>query len=566
MSRAKLESSTFDAIVVGSGITGGWAAKELSERGLNTLVIERGRNVVHAQDYTTEHLPVYNFKFRLMGDKRRYAHDHAVQGTSSFFTEATEHFFVNDRLNPYTTDPDKPYHWLRGHQLGGRSLMWGRQSYRMAPRHFEENARDGHGTDWPIRYEDLAPWYSHVEKFIGVSGEAIHHPMSPDGEFQPPFPMNSVELAFKERAAKAFKDRPVTMARTANLTQFLGNRAPCHYCQYCERGCSPGAYFSSLSSTLPAALATGRLKITTDSIVHSVIYDAKTNRAAGVRVIDAKTHKTREYRAKIVVLCASTFESIRILLNSATARYSSGLANSSGTLGKYILDHFPSDIALAEMDGPALPNFTGGRPVPLHIPRFRNLSEERSDYVRGYQLNGGAWPSGWERGLRMAGFGADFKKELSTTGRWNMVWIAQCESLPRADNTVTLDPKVKDAWGVPAVRINYTYGDNDAAMRKEATTSVVEMFEATGTRDVHVIPIKPVPGESIHEMGGARMGRDPKTSVVNAYNQTHDIPNLLVTDGAAMASASSANPSLTYMALTARACAHAVDEMKRRNL
>ena len=333
----------------------------------------------------------------------------------------------------------------------------------------------------------------------------------------------------------------------------------------CTRGCSWGGYFSSLSSTLPAARATGKLTIRTDSIVHSVIYDPKTSRAVGVRVIDAHTHRTQEYYAGLVFLCASAFESVRILLNSTSTRFPDGLANSSGVLGRGIMDHFPSDIGIAEVDGPELPNFAGGRPGPLLIPRFRNLDIAQKDYVRGYQMHAGAGPQSWSRALHSEGVGVKLKESLRKPGPWTMLLIAQCEALPRQDNRLTLDAQLKDAWGIPALRIAMTYGDNDRAMRAEASATVQEMLTATGYK-FRMIPLTPVPGESIHEMGGAPMGRDPRTSVLNAYNQTHDVPNLFVTDGAAMASCSSANPSLTYMALTARACAHAVDELKRRNL
>lgn len=549
----KSAAITYDAIVIGSGITGGWAAKELTERGLKTLVLERGRHVEHGKDYVTEHLPPYDFKYRLMGDRKLYERDYAVQSQSMFFGEGTQHFFVNDRLNPYSHDTDKPFTWIRGHQLGGRSLLWGRQSYRMSPRNFEENALDGHGVDWPIRYSDLAPWYSHVEKFIGVSGESIGHPMAPDGEFQKPYGMNCIESQFKARMAKSFPDRPVTMARMANLTEALGSRSPCHYCGICERGCSPGSYFSTLSSTLPAALATGRLTVKTDSIVQSLVYDARRNRIAGVRVLDSRSKALHEYRARIVFLCASTFESVRLLLNSANPHFAHGLANSSGTLGKYVMDHFPSEIAVGEIDGPAVPHFTGARPGPLFIPRFRNVAEQRKDYVRGYQMNAGAWPMDWRRGTVAKGVGADFKHSLRKTGQWQMILIAQGECLPRADNSVRLDPTLKDAWGIPSVRIDVTYGANEAAMRKDASAECLSMLQAAGLQNARLIPIPAIPGGAIHEMGGARMGRDRETSVLNGFNQSHDIPNLFVTDGAAMTSSSSANPSLTYMALTARA-------------
>jgi choline dehydrogenase-like flavoprotein len=561
-----MSTSNFDAIVVGSGITGGWAAKELTERGLSTLMLERGRPVVHGQDYHSENKPVYSFPFRLLGDKRRYSAEFPQQTKSGWLTEATEQFFIDDRLNPYTHAPDRPFMWIRGHQLGGRSLTWGRQSYRLGAVNFEENGRDGFGCDWPLRYEDLAPWYSTVEKFIGVNGEALGNPQSPDGVFQAPMAMNLPERNFTTRLKSAYPDRHLSVARLANLTASLGDRGPCQLRDNCARGCSWGGYFSTLSSTLPAARATGRLTVGTESIVHSVIYDPKTRRAAGVRVIDAKTHATREYRARLVVLCASAFESVRILLNSTSAEFPTGMANSSGTLGKYIMDHHPSNVALADVDGPTMKNYRGGRPGPLYMPRFVNLNGQQRDFVRGYQTNAFAYPQGWQRGLSMQGVGAEFKHSLRSSAQWTMLMISQCEMLPDEKNTIRLDSDVKDAWGMPALHIDVQLGENDRKMARDATREVTEMMESgTGTKPI-VIPIEAVPGGSIHEMGGARMGRSPKNSVLNGWNQAHDVPNLLVTDGAAMTSSSCANPSLTYMALTARACAHAVEELKQGNI
>ncbi len=561
-----MKSTEFDAIVVGSGITGGWAAKELTERGLSTLMLERGRPVVHGRDYTSENKPVYSFPFRLLGDKRRYADEFPEQQKSGWTSEATEQFFIDDRLNPYTHDPDKPFLWVRGHQLGGRSLTWGRQSYRMGAVNFEENERDGAGCDWPIRYEDIEPWYAAVEKFIGVSGEALQDPLSPDGIYQPPMSMNLPERNFAVKLKAAYPDRRLSVARLANLTANLGNRAPCQMRDNCARGCSWGGYFSTLSSTLPAAQATGRLTVHTHSIVHSIIFDAKRRRATGVRVIDAKTHAVREHRARLVVLCASAFESVRIMLNSTSSDFPRGIANSSGTLGRYIMDHHPSYVALADVEGPSLKKYRGGRPGPLFMPRFANINGERRDFTRGYQINAFAYPQGWQRGLSMPGFGAEFKHALRDGNEWKMLMISQCEMLPSEQNSIRLDSTVKDAWGVPALHIDVQLGDNDRKMSRDASREVAEMMERGAGAKPLVIPIEPVPGGSIHEMGGARMGRSPKDSVLNGWNQAHDVPNLLVTDGAAMTSSSCANPSLTYMALTARACAHAVDELKQGNI
>jgi choline dehydrogenase-like flavoprotein len=557
-----MRNQEFDAIVVGSGITGGWAAKELTERGLSTLMLERGRPVVHGRDYKNENKPVYSFPFRLLGDKRRYTKEFPEQTKSGWVTEATEQFFIDDRLNPYTHDADKPFMWIRGHQLGGRSLIWGRQSYRMSPLHFEENGLDGHGCDWPIRYGDLDKWYSSVERFIGVNGEALGNAQSPDGLFQAPMAMNLPERQFAKRLAEAYPERRLSVARLANLTESLGDRGPCQMRDNCSRGCSWGGYFSTLSSTLPAARATGRLTVRTDSIVHSVIYDPRTRRAAGVRVIDAKTRVIREYRARLVVLCASAFESVRIMLNSTSSSFPTGIANSSGVLGKYIMDHHPSHVALADVDGPTLGNYRGGRPGPLYMPRFVNIDGKHRDFVRGYQVNAFAYPQGWQRGLSMPGFGADFKHSLRSCGKWTLVMIAQCEMLPDESNTIRLNHDVKDAWGVPALHISVQLGENDHKMAANASAAVADMMERGAGLKPMMIPIQAVPGGSIHEMGGARMGRDPATSVLNGWNQAHDVPNLLVTDGAAMTSSSCANPSLTYMALTARACAHAVEELK----
>lgn len=561
-----MSNTHYDAIVVGSGITGGWAAKELGERGLRTLMLERGRWVENIKDFKTFRQPPYAFRFRLLGNQRLYVRDYYVQSRSTFFNEATQQFFVNDRLNPYSHPPDKPFTWIRGHQLGGRSITWGHQSYRLSALDFEANARDGYGCDWPIRYHDLAKWYAHVERFIGVSGTAINAPTSPNGVYQPPMQMNVVERRFSDQAARLWPDRPVTMARTATLTQPIGSCSACQYCDSCQRGCRINAYFCTLSSTLPAALATGKVSVQTNSIVHSVIYDARRRRAVGVRVIDAKTRKMREYHGRIVILCASAFESVRILLNSADSHFPHGLANSSGVLGKYIMDQFFSNLITADSPGPSIPAYTGGRPAPLFIPRFSNVGSHRANYLRGYQVNGGSSPGGWERALAMKGVGTSFKDAIRRTGPWSTFLVGQGECLPRAQNHLSLDPILKDAWGIPALRIDMTYSSNETAMRKDMSTTLAEMLEATGHSNVREVPVDPIPGSAIHEMGGARMGRDPKTSVLNAYNQTHDIPNLLITDGSAMSSSACANPSLTYMALTARACAHIVDELKRRNV
>jgi choline dehydrogenase-like flavoprotein len=557
-----------DAIVIGSGITGGWAAKELCEKGLQTLVLERGPLIEHGKSYITEHKPDYWFPFRGMNDRRRIQRDQAVQSTAEGFSEANAHFFINDRLNPYTHDPDKPFAWIRGSQLGGKSLTWYRQCYRWSDLDFTANQRDGIAADWPIRYADIAPWYDYVESYIGVSGRADQIPQLPDGPFLPPMPNNVVERHVETIFAERFPDRKTTPGRTATLTRPHNGRGQCHMCGPCSRGCSVGAYFSSLSSTLPAARATGRLTIRTNSIVHSIIYDAKTHRVTGVQVIDAVTRRTTEYFAKVIFVCASALESVRLLLNSTSAAFPDGLANGSGILGTHIMDHQWGIEAAGEL--PDLPREggypSGYRPSVMMIPRFRNVTRREQTFTRGYQTEYSGTRVGWQRGLGEVGLGAALKGRLKELGPWNVTFDANGECLPYADNKVRLNKSVVDAWGIPVLHFSMTYRENEAKMRADMAVAMAEMAEAVGARNIRVIKESRVPGISIHEMGGARMGRDARTSVLNAHNQAHDIPNLFVTDGASMASSGNQNPSLTYMALTARACAYAVEQLKDRKI
>lgn len=544
----------YDAIVVGSGITGGWAAKELCESGLKVLMLEKGRQVEHG-DYPTEHMSAHQMSFRGKGNRKLVARDYAIQSQTGQFTEATSQFFINDRLNPYTTAEGTDFTWIRGNQLGGRSLTWSRQTYRWTPRDFIANASDGVGVDWPIRYADLAPWYDYVERFVGISGEANVSPEIPHGKLLPGLPLNEPELRLRASNARVFPGRPLTVSRVAVLTQPLHNRAACHLCGPCARGCSPGAYFSTQSATLPAARATGNLSLRTDSIVHQLIYDEVDNRVRGVRVIDANTHEESEYRAKVVFVCASAYESVRLLLNSGTS--GEGLANSSGALGRYLMDHHFGVGAKAQMDDVESRYFNGSRPCGFIVPRFRNITEKRSDYIRGFQMGGRASQVGWPRGYEQAGIGVDFKKEMSKPGPWKIRLTGAGETLPDANNRMTLDPQVKDAWGVPVPRFDVRFGDNEAKMRIDIMNSAAEMLDAAGFKNIDAYNNPQAPGKYIHEMGGARMGRDPKTSVLNANNQCHDIPNLFITDGACMTSSANQNPSLTYMALTARAAHYA---------
>jgi len=561
-----MRQSPYDAIVVGSGITGGWAAKELTEAGLNTLVLEAGRAIDPATDYV-EHEPAWSFRYRGLGDRKTLAQRQPVQRTCYACDEAAAKFFVDDVDNPYSTADAKPFLWIRGRQVGGRSIMWARQSYRWSDLDFGANLRDGHGVDWPIRYEDLAPWYDHVERFAGISGEALGLDQLPDSQFLPPMPMNCAEESVKAGVDRRFgRERVVTIGRSAVLTVTHNGRPACHYCGPCHRGCVTRSYFSSLNATLPAAAATGRMTLRPNSVVAEVLYDQDNDRARGVRVIDAVTHEDMEFEARVVFLCASALESTRILLNSRPSRFPSGLGNSSGELGHNLMDHTMGGGAQGLVPGLDDRNSYGNRPNGLYVPRFRNVWDEHPDFLRGYGFQGGAGRAGWSRGIGMPGFGGGFKAALRQPGPWQMRFSGFGECLPRHSNYVEIDPDKKDRWGVPVLRIHCEWSDNELAMLQDMSVTAAEMLEAAGVTNVTPFVVDNPPGLTIHEMGTARMGRDPQTSVLNAYNQSHDVPNLFVTDGASMASSACQNPSLTYMALTARACAYAVEQLQRREL
>ena len=558
----------YDAIVVGSGITGGWAAKELCERGLRTLVLEAGRDIDPRRDYT-EHVPPWDMRFRGLGDRRAIEARQPVQRRSVSFDELSHVFWTDDVDNPYSTPAARPFDWFRARQVGGKSIVWGRQVYRWSDLDFEANLRDGVGVDWPIRYADIAPWYDHVERFIGVSGEALSLPHLPDGVFQPPMEMNVVEAAVRDRLrAKFHSARRMTIGRVAVLTQPIGERAPCHYCGPCQRGCVTRSYFSSVSSTLPAARATGRLTLRPHSIAHTVVYDANSGRASGVRVIDARTRIEHEFRARVVFLCASALESVRILLNSTSASFPGGLGNGSGTLGLGIMDHIKWGGASGVIPGWEDRQTIGNRPNGILVPRFRNLDRgsRQSGFIRGYQFQGGAGRVGWEGRTRDPGIGAEFKERLTRLGPWVMSLAGFGETLARDENRARLDDTLRDAWGIPTLHIDVAWSANELAIHRDMTESAAEMLEAVGARDIVRRTRPSVPGNTNHEMGGARMGRDRKSSVLNGWNQAHEVPNLFVTDGACMTSSACQNPSLTYMALTARAVSHAVDSLRRREL
>ena len=557
-----MEDRTWDAVVVGSGISGGWAAKELTERGLRVLVVERGRNVVHAKDYTTEHVPPWELPYRGRGNPRTLEADYPIQRKAPQLNESNWHFFVKDSEHPYVQEEGTDWAWVRGYQLGGRSLTWGRQVYRLSDLDFEANLKDGHGVDWPIRYSDIAPWYDHVEDFIGVSGQEEGLPQLPDGRFLPPMEMNCLERDVKSDIESAFPDRRMTIGRVAILTRSREGRGACHYCGPCERGCSVGAYFSSQSSTLPAAHATGRLEVVTDSIVERVLYDPTRKRATGIAIIDSKTRERREIRSRLVFLCASTIPTTQILLNSASEDAPNGLANSSGTLGRYLMDHTIGMAAMGIFTGRENEGVRGNRPNGIYIPRFRNVHDATPGFVRGYGYQGMAMKMGWSSGLAFPGFGSQFKAGMSKPGGWLFFLSGFGECLPSAENRVLLADR-RDDWGMPQAKVRFQWGDNENAMRTDITEQGVAMLQSAGAAQVVPGSAMGVGGEAIHEMGTARMGRDASSSVLNAHNQSHDVPNLFVTDGSAMTSSACQNPSLTYMALTARACAYAAGELER---
>jgi len=566
--------NTYDAIVVGSGITGGWAAKELTEKGLKTLVLERGPMVRHVEDYPTATLDPWEAQYplgKLPPDELK-AHYPVQMRTGYAVTEYTKHFFVRDDEHPYAEDGR--FDWIRGYHVGGRSLTWGRQTYRHSPIDFEANARDGIAVDWPIRYEDLASWYDYVERFIGVSGQREGLAQLPDGQFQPPMEMNCVEKAFKARTEGRFPERRITIGRAAHLTepteeQMSLGRGKCQNRNMCSRGCPFGAYFSSNSATLVAAERTDNLKIRPGSIVTSLIYDPVKGKATGVRILDAETRQEEEFYADVIFLCASAFNSTWIMMNSTSSRFENGFGNASDQLGRNVMDHHLNVGARADVSEFADKYYSGRRPNGIYVPRFRNLGDAgtaRKDYLRGFGYQGGAARPGWSRDLAGEGFGAGRKAALTQPGPWTMGLGGFGEMLPYADNRITLNRDAKDKYGLPTLRIKASIRENEKAMRRDMRDAAVEMLEAAGFKNVQGADLGYAVGLGIHEMGTARMGRDPKTSVLNAHNQVHECRNVYVTDGAAMTSASCVNPSLTYMALTARAVDHAVKARKKGEL
>lgn len=557
--------NTYDAIVVGSGISGGWAAKELTEKGLKVLLLERGMNIEHIKDYDSAMKDPWDIKHagRLTEEMKR---THPVQRRDYPYNEATEKWWVNDLECPYTEV--KRFDWYRGFHVGGKSLMWGRQSYRLGDLNFSENAKDGFGNDWPIRYKDLAPWYDYTEKFAGISGqnEGLHEVL-PDGHFLPPMELNVVEKSVRESIKQKWgNERLLTIGRTANLTVPHNGRGSCQYRNLCSRGCPFGAYFSTQSSTLPAAMETGKLTLRPYSIVNHIIYDKDTKKAKGVMVIDALTNKTMEFYSKIVFVNGSTLGTTFILLNSTSEAHPNGLGNASGQLGHNLMDHHFRCGANGDFDGFDKYYTYGRRANGIYIPRFRNVGKDKRDYLRGFGYQGSASRQNWQNDIAELSFGADFKDKMTKPGKWRMGLGGFGEMLPYYENRVYIDQTKKDKWGQPVLAIDCEYKENEKKMREDMMNDAAEMLEAAGAKNIKTYDNGCYPGMAIHEMGTARMGKDPKTSVLNEWNQVHEVKNVFVTDGAAMPSIGCQNPSLTFMALTARAADHAVNELKKGNL
>jgi choline dehydrogenase-like flavoprotein len=554
------QANTYDAIVVGSGISGGWAAKELCEKGLKVLMLERGKPVEHP-NYPTSTKDPWDFPHRnkLLPEDIKKSH---IQARHWSYKHDNKHFYINDLENPY--EETKRFDWVRGDIVGGRSILWSRQCLRFSEMDFEANMRDGHGVDWPIRYKDIEPWYTYVESFIGVSGKAEGLPQLPDGKFQPPMKMNCVEEDFKKKIESEFPGRIVTMGRTANLTEPVKGRGVCQYRNLCHRGCPYGAYFSTNAGTLPAAFATGNLTLQTNALVNTVLYDDNKRRATGVEVIDTETNNVTTYFGKLIFLNAATLATAFILLNSTSRRFPNGLGNGSGQVGKNLIDHHKCMGLSASVDGFEDQYYSGRRPIGIQIPRFRNVNSRAQDFLRGYSFQGEASRAGWGRGGDE--IGEALKEKMTTPGGWHIGFTGFGECLPYNDNQVKLNTDKKDKWGRNTLTVDCEFRENEKNMQKDMAASMHEMLEAAGLKNIRIDARMSFPGNANHEMGTARMGRDPKTSVLNGFNQMHEVKNVFITDGSFMTSGSCVNPSLTYMAMTARACDYAVRELQRQNI
>jgi choline dehydrogenase-like flavoprotein len=563
------DTNKFDAIVIGSGMSGGWAAKEFCEKGFKTLVLERGRDVQHLKDYPTTSMMPWEFKHRGQVPDEIQKENPVISRCYAFREDAM-HFFVKDNEHPYVQE--KPFDWIRGYQVGGKSIMWARQTQRWSNFDYEGPARDGFAVDWPIRYEDIAPWYSYVEKFAGISGNKDGLEELPDGEFLPAWGLSCIEDHFKEAVAKNYTNRHVIYGRCAHLTEpqpihIEQGRAQCQARELCQRGCPFGGYYNSNSTTIPWAAKTGNMTLRPHSVVHSIIYDDAKGKASGVRVIDANTKETTEYFAPVIFVNAGALNTNLILLNSTSSRFPNGLGNDNGLLGKYVAFHNYRARVNAKFEGLLDKTTRGGRATSAYIPRFRNVRKQETDFLRGYAagFSGGRWG-----GPSHAGFGEDLKNELMkkdhALGPWYVGSHMMGETIPKETNFVSLDAEKKDDWGIPQLKISVDYDDNDEKMTKDYIAQMSEMFEKAGFTDISSDDDHRAPGLDIHEMGGVRMGKDPKTSLLNKWHQLHNCTNVFVTDGACMTSTSTQNPSLTYMAMTARAANYAADEMKKGSL
>ncbi len=558
------EENTYDVIVIGSGMSGGWAAKEFAEKGLKTLVIERGREVKHNVNYPTTNMNPWEFKHR--GNiTEKVRQENPIASKCYVFREDAEHFVSKDKEHPYIQD--KPFDWIKGYQTGGKSLLWARQTQRLSQYDLEGPVRDGFAVEWPINYKELAPWYSHVEKFVGIAGNRDGIDVLPDGEFLPGMGLNCIEEHFKSVVEKNYANRHVISGRCAHITEnreifAQQGRGQCQYRNLCQRGCPFGGYFSSNSSTLPWAMKTGNMSMINDSVVHSILYDEQKEKATGVVVIDSNTKETKEYFASIIFVNAGTLNTNLILLNSKSTRFPNGLGNENGLLGKFIAFHNYRATIYAEFDGYKDKHTTGREPTSAYVPRFRNVKKQETDFLRGYASGFSAWRQTIQNAN---GFGEDLKEGLLNPeyGVWQMWSHMMGETIPKEENQVTLDSQKVDDWGVPLLKISVDYDDNDEKMIKDYHEQFSEMFEKSGFTNIRTFDSKQAPGLDIHEMGGVRMGKDPKTSLLNKWNQLHSCKNVYVTDGSCMTSTATQNPSLTYMALTARACDHAIKESKK---
>lgn len=563
-----IKSMTYDAIVVGSGVSGGYAAKELTEKGLRVLVLEKGKKFDHVTAYEPSYKDPWDFKYNgLLTNEQKASHPKLARDYP--YNEMTEKYWMNDSDSLYKEV--KRFDWFRPDIVGGKSIMWGRQTYRLSDIDFEANLKDGIAVDWPIRYKDIAPWYSYVEKHVGISGEALGLPQLPDSEFLKPMDMYCVEKEVRQRIEKNFPGRNMTIGRVANLSeakeaQLKIGRSACQYRNKCRLGCPYGAYFSTQSCTLPPAAKTGLLTLRPDSVVSEILFDNAKQKATGVRVIDTVTKDVREYFAKIIFVCGSTVATTALLLNSKSSRFQNGLGNDSGELGHNLMDHHFRVGAAGTWEGDEDKYYIGRRANGIYIPRYRNIGNDKRDYLRGFGYQGGGSRQSWNRSVNDMSFGADYKDAMTKPGPWTMNLGGFGETLPYHENKMYLDPTTKDKWGIPVVVFDAEFKENEMKMRKDMMEDAKEMLESAGLKNVRAFDNGSYPGMAIHEMGTARMGRDPKTSVLNGNNQLHAVKNVFVTDGACMTSTSCVNPSLTYMALTARAADFAVKESKKKHL